>query len=144
MVRLNIGAGKRNPQPGYLALDSNLAMRPDIVARVPPIPVADGSCETIYCSHLIEHLTNEDASALIAEMWRVLAMGGATQIIAPNALTQAAYQDPTHRSYWVPERFRYYTPVYRYLGYDLETRFELVRPWTHGTDVAATPRKVAA
>ncbi len=143
-MKLNIGSGNRNLQPGYTTLDANPAMKPDIVARVPPIPLADGSCEAIYCSHLIEHLTNEEASELIRETWRVLQLGGEAVFITPSAFTAGAYADPTHKSFWVPERWRYYTPEMRYLGYGLEDRFELLRAFVEGPNVVGVLRKVPA
>lgn len=143
-VKLNLGSGNRNLLAGYATLDANPAMAPDIVARVPPIPLADSSCEAIYCSHLIEHLTNEEASELMREVWRVLELGGEAVFIAPSAFTPGAYADPTHKSFWVPERFQYYTPAMRYLGYRLEDRFELLRAFVEGSDVKATLRKVLA
>jgi predicted SAM-dependent methyltransferase len=142
-VRLNIGSGNRNLQAGYTTLDANPAMAPDIVARVPPIPVPDGSCEAVYCSHLIEHLSNEEASELIREVWRVLQPGAEAVFIAPHAGSAGAFADPTHRSYWVPERWQYYTPAMRYLGYGLESRFELLRAFVEGQDVVAVLRKVS-
>jgi predicted SAM-dependent methyltransferase len=144
MTKLNIGSGNRNPQSGYLALDANLAMQPDLCARVPPIPLADESVEAIYCSHMLEHLDSDQASALIAEMWRVMLPGAVARIIVPYVFGQGAWQDPTHRSFWTPERFRYYTPAYRYLHYGLEDRFELVKLECVEYEVRAALRKVAA
>lgn len=145
-MRLNLGSGNRNAQKGYTTLDANPAMKPDIVARVPPIPLLDNSCEAIYCSHLIEHLTNEEASELIRETWRVLQPGAQAVFIAPHAFGPGAHADPTHRSYWVPERWEYYTPSMRYLGYGLEDRFELLRAFVDvdGQTVVAVLRKVAS
>jgi len=119
-------------------------MEPDIVARVPPIPLPDESCEAVYCSHLLEHLESDEASALIAEVWRVLTVGGEVEFCTPYALSPMAFQDPTHRSYWVPERFAYYTNKYAYLAYGLETRFELVTLGMVAWEVQATMRKVSA
>ena len=142
-MMLNIGSGNRNVQVGYTTLDANLAMEPDIVARVPAIPLSDDSCEAVYCSHLIEHLSNEEASELIRETWRVLAPGAEAVFIAPFAFTPGAHADPTHKSYWIPERWEYYTPSMRYLGYDLEDRFEVLRAFVEGQNVVAVLRKVA-
>lgn len=141
-MKLDLGSGDRNRQPGYTTLDANPAMKPDIIARVPPIPLADDSCEAVYCSHMIEHLSQDEANALIAEVWRVLKPGGEAVFITPYAFSHAAYQDPTHRSYWVPERWEYYTPARRYLGYGLEDRFELLRAFIDDQNVVAVLRKV--
>jgi hypothetical protein len=43
----------------------------------------------------------------------------------PYGLSESALQDPTHKSFFVPESFHYYTEKYRYLRYDIETRFRM-------------------
>jgi hypothetical protein len=63
--------------------------------------------------------------ALMAEVWRVLIPGGAAEFVVPYGLSESALQDPTHRSFFVPASFTYYTPAMRYLKYDMETRFRL-------------------
>lgn len=140
-IKLNIGAGNRRPLPGYVTLDNNPAHNPDIHYTVPPIPLPDESVTDIYCSHLLEHLTNTYASLLIAECYRVLVPGGVAEFRVPYALTQEAFRDPTHVSYWVPERFHYYTQKYAYLGYDIEQRFVAESVELHGHEVVARLRK---
>lgn len=49
------------------------------------IPYPDGSVHAIRCSHLIEHLTLEEAKALLREMFRVLIPGGIARIATPDA-----------------------------------------------------------
>lgn len=129
MPSLNLGAGNKRLKPGYLHLDSNPRTRPDIVARVPPIPVRDGSLDAIYSSHLLEHLTTGEAACLMAEIWRVLKPYGEAEFIVPYALSRGAFQDLTHRTFWTPETFLYFTPHYRDLDYGWESRFQL-REWS--------------
>lgn len=124
-IRLNLGSGNRRERDGFVTLDMNPAHSPDIVARVPPIPLPDESVAEVFCSHLIEHLSNEDASELMREVYRVLVPGGAATFMCPYALSDAAFQDPTHKSFWTPSRFAYYTAAFAYLDYGLETRFLL-------------------
>lgn len=124
-MRLDIGAGNRRHRAGYVTLDADARMEPDIVALVPPIPLADESCEVVYSSHMIEHLTKDVAMVLIGEIWRVLMVGGHMEIVTPYALSPEAFQDPDHRSYWVPASFLYHTPHFAYLERPYEQRFQI-------------------
>jgi predicted SAM-dependent methyltransferase len=125
-LKLNLGSGT-NPREGFVNVDANAAHKPDRVALLPPIPFPDESCELVFSSHFLEHLTKADASRLVAEAWRVLVPGGEFEAIVPYAFHEWAVQDPTHLSFWVPESFYYYTEVYNYLSYGLETRFAIKR-----------------
>lgn len=124
LIALNIGAGNERLVPGFTTLDANPIMCPDIVATVPPIPLPDNSCSVVLASHFLEHLTDDKVAELMAEVWRVLAPGGQLQVAVPYFLSHGAVQDPTHRSFWVPEKFLYYTPHFDYLGYGFENRFQ--------------------
>lgn len=49
------------------------------------LPLADNSVDLIRCSHLIEHLTLDEAKNLLREMYRVLKPGGFARISTPDA-----------------------------------------------------------
>ena len=54
------------------------------------IPLADGSVEVLYSSHMIEHLSPEqEAPCFLAEARRVLAPGGILRIAVPDLLRRA-------------------------------------------------------
>lgn len=124
-MKLNLGAGNVRLREGYVTLDANAAHSPDILATVPPIPLPDASCDTVFASHFLEHLDNDQVVELFREVWRVLELGGTFEAVVPYALSHGAFQDPTHKSFWVPERFLYHTPHFRELGYGLEDRFRI-------------------
>ena len=48
------------------------------------LPHADSSVDYLYCSHVIEHLTLEDAGKAIRESFRVLKPGGAFRMCLPD------------------------------------------------------------
>lgn len=123
---LNLGAGNVRLREGYVTLDRNPAMAPDIPASVPPIPLPDESCGTVYASHFLEHLSDATVCRLLGEVWRVLVPGGTFAMVSPYAFSHGAIQDPTHRSLWVPEKLLYFTGHFAGLGYDLEQRFSVV------------------
>ena len=67
------------------------------------LPVAADSCAGIYCSHVLEHLSLEEADAALANTRRYLAPGGTFRLVVPdlaqlardylaNASTQAAHE----------------------------------------------------
>lgn len=142
-IKLNLGAGNARLREGYVTLDANPAMNPDIVATVPPIPLEDESVDAIYCSHLLEHLTNEDAALLMAEIWRVLKVGAGAEFISPYALGHQAWQDPHHKSFWLLEKFLYFTDHMRHLDYGYETRFIWAEPFSNSEEVRVTLIKTA-
>lgn len=120
-TKLNLGSG-HTPMPknqGWLNLDANpLCKDVDIVATIPPIPLEDESLTHILASHFIEHV--EDTIALMNECWRVLQPGGTMEIYVPYAFSHAAFQDPTHVKFFVPESFGYYTQEMAYLQYGIK------------------------
>ena len=126
-MKLNIGCGTVKRE-GYINVDSNPAVNPDITATVPPIPAESSSVDHIYASHFLEHLTNEAAAEFMAEAWRVLKVGKTVEIIVPYVLSHDGWQDPTHKSFWVWERALYFTNHMRHLKYGYESRFIIKEP----------------
>src|SRR5690349_21176406 len=68
----------------------------DVVARDPtvichdlrnPLPFAAGAFEVVYHSHVLEHLSREQARFLIAECFRVLRPGGFLRVAVPDLET---------------------------------------------------------
>lgn len=49
-----------------------------------PLPFPDQSAEYIYSSHMIEHLTHEDAEKFLKECFRILSKGGRIRLMTPN------------------------------------------------------------
>jgi ubiquinone/menaquinone biosynthesis C-methylase UbiE len=54
----------------------------------------DDSVSEVYSSHLFEHI--EDLSTLIAELERVLVLGGRLHVVVPHFSNPYYYSDPTH------------------------------------------------
>ena len=88
-MKLNLGCGSCF-SPGWINLD----LRPGDPAIQNhdlrnPLPFSGESCSAIYCSHVLEHLTREDASALIGECSRVLRAGAIIRVAVPDLETIA-------------------------------------------------------
>ena len=82
-VKLNIGCGPK-PKEGYVGVDVNPKVNPDIVAPASMIPLDDNSVSEIYARHFIEHLTPYDFLETLKEWDRLLTTHGEIHLIFPN------------------------------------------------------------
>ena len=48
------------------------------------LPLADGQCKGVYCSHVLEHLSIVDFRAAIKETYRCLGSGGTFRLVLPD------------------------------------------------------------
>lgn len=48
------------------------------------LPVSDNSCQAVYCSHVIEHLSLEEARQAIRNSFRILKSGGTFRFVLPD------------------------------------------------------------
>ena len=131
-LRLDLGAGD-TPQEGYQSVD---LFSPSAAHRVNlcqfPWPWNDSSVDALYSSHFLEHLpmvyvaptgeysavptSSEDRDLLcrfMDEAYRVLAPRGQFKIAVPSARSNRAFQDPTHRRFFVAESFHYFNRSWR-------------------------------
>lgn len=76
-------------------------------------PWDDGTVDEIAAFDIIEHLPEKIHT--MNEAYRVLRYGGAFDICVPTTDGRAAFQDPTHVSFWNRHSFWYYEAgnVYR-------------------------------
>lgn len=51
--------------------------------------------------------------AFMDECWRVIKPGGTMLVIVPNARSDRGFQDPTHRRFFVPTTFAYFSKDWR-------------------------------
>lgn len=61
------------------------------------LPVPDGSCEGVYASHVVEHLSLADARTALRNSLKLLRPGGRFRVIVPDlrALTRSYLDDPS-------------------------------------------------
>lgn len=72
-------------RPGFVRLDANTAVEPDILATIPPLPgAARGPWDRIELIHGIEHFALWEAEVLIREINEALAPGGVLVLEQPN------------------------------------------------------------
>lgn len=82
-IKINLGCGE-NKKLGYINLDSNPTVKPDIThdLNVFPYPFSDNSIEEIQAFHILEHL--DSPFSAMAEFHRILKNGGRLLIKVPH------------------------------------------------------------
>jgi hypothetical protein len=112
-MKLDIGCSSKKLD-GYLGLDILPQPGVDIVQdiEVTPWPLADGCCQAIHASHVLEHLKPWRLIAVMDECWRVMEVGGEMTIRTPFG---AAYAfDPTHCILFQESSFLYFDSATKY------------------------------
>lgn len=123
LLRLDLGCGQ-NPREGFDGVD--VAGTPKHLWDLTryPWPFDDGSVEELHSSHFVEHLPadvvkggprdgQDHLFAFFDECYRVLVPGGKMTVVVPNARSNRAFQDPTHRRFIVAETFLYLAKEFR-------------------------------
>jgi predicted SAM-dependent methyltransferase len=84
MKLVNVGCGQQ-AHPAWCNLDL-AACAPGVIEHDlrRGLPFADGSCDAVYHSHVLEHLPPDEAQQLLAECFRVLKPGGTLRIVVPD------------------------------------------------------------
>lgn len=77
--KLNLGAGPNWEKDGWITVDHKKSS-----AEAWSIPLPDKSCEIVFCSHMIEHISFYKIDKVISEINRVLIIGGTLRIICPD------------------------------------------------------------
>lgn len=96
-MKLNIGSGNVHIE-GYLSVDPYAPA--DLCTEATSLPMGDGEVEEIYSSHMLEHLSFDEAAAALLEWRRVLKPGGKITIVVPNLnFVAAAWLHGGDRSY---------------------------------------------
>lgn len=154
MRLLELGGGT-NPHPLADAVLDSLhpanAPHQDIGAgarwRTDAGPIPTGSVESIYASHVLEHIAKGGPILhVMSEAWRVLTPGGTFTIKVPlvgydgrMVADWRPYADPTHVSlWWLPESLKYFCEGVGE-GFDLPgPRFAPLGPWYAPKDAYET------
>jgi SAM-dependent methyltransferase len=97
---LNLGAGRK------LIGGSEPLDLPEWDGETQDIPASDSSVGTIYAFHFLEHLPAESVIRVLRECQRVLVSGGQLNVVVPHRLSQGAYHDLDHKTFWTEETWR--------------------------------------
>ena len=100
-LKLDLGCGD-SKMPGYLGVDKYKTPSVDIRADlfVFPWPWKDGSVAQVHASHFFEHVPGKMRGEFMAELYRVLEVGGTATFVTPYWSSMRATQDYTHE--WPP------------------------------------------
>ncbi len=83
-MKLYLGSRDLKPE-GFLCVDIDPTQEPDIVADIMDMSVLPGdSCSEIVASHVLEHMEWPDSFQALAEMSRLLRVGGTRAVAVPD------------------------------------------------------------
>ena len=131
-IMLDLGCGKNKYAEHYIGIDKSPDVGADIVMNfaINKLPYGDCTVSGIYTAHTIEHLTDKQAMFFMNEYWRVLKWGGKMWIHVPHMKCKVAWQDPTHQSFWIREKFKFFCGHYlkKYdLDYPINCIFRVIK-----------------
>lgn len=108
-LKIDLGCGENKPE-GYFGIDKTYHPGVDLVLNFAweCLPFPDGVAAEVRAHHVLEHLNNFEAIALINETWRILAPGGKLDIEVPSTEGPGAFM-PDHQSYWNELSFSFFT-----------------------------------
>jgi ubiquinone/menaquinone biosynthesis C-methylase UbiE len=113
-MTLNIGCGLNNRKFGDIDFDINISSKPDICGNCEKLPFKNGSFEKVKAFHVLEHV--DDIVTVMDECWRALKYNGSMEIVVPMFPHDSAMADPTHKRFFVPLTFSYFTTEGRLTG----------------------------
>ena len=102
---LDLGAAHNKPA-GYEGVDFYPGEGVDYVGDFLDLDLPDNSVGVIRAVDFLEHVP--DKVAVMNKIWRLLAHGGMLLSLTPSSDGRAAFQDPTHVSFYNENSFWYY------------------------------------
>lgn len=141
VLKLDLGCGQ-NPKEGHEGVDIRGDKAKHVVDLFTfPWPFADESVDEIHCSHFMEHVPAREVEerdlvlprgqpleedriraqfvgqdmllAFVDECWRILKPSAWMHVVVPSSRSNRAFQDPTHRRFFMQETFLYFARDWR-------------------------------
>lgn len=126
MVKVNLGCGRRK-KPGYIGLDIIATDSADIVCDIEQgVPLRDECVTAVYSNHFLEHV--EDVNFVMQEVYRVSKSEAKVTFLVPYYTSIGAFKDPTHRSFFTEETFKYFSSFqWEWFDYRFGVNFQIER-----------------
>lgn len=123
---IDLGCGNQKPE-GYIGVDISPNSDADVIHDCEQgLPFEDNSADEIRAFDFLEHIHSGKVIYLMNEIWRVLKPNGKLVFSVPDAEKgQGAFQDPTHKSFWVKNSFKYYDNEYYKNLYGINANFKI-------------------
>ena len=86
-IKLNVGASPIWVQEGWHVLDHKPPRdhnQPYIIGDAADIPLPEGSCQTVFSGHMVEHIPHTKLEGILLEFNRVLEEDGIIRILTPD------------------------------------------------------------
>ena len=85
-IKLNVGASTIWSKDSWFTLDHKVkeGTSTSIAGDASSMPLPNGSCETVFCSHMVEHVPHVRLENIFLEFNRVLAPSGIVRILTPD------------------------------------------------------------
>lgn len=113
-MNLNIGCGLNNRTEGDIDIDVMASSNPDVCCDAAHLPFKDGTFDRVKAFHVLEHV--DDIIGTMDECYRVLKDDGRMLVCVPKFPHEFAIADPTHKRYFLPLTFTYFTVPGRLTG----------------------------
>jgi len=123
---VDVGCG-RAKRPGFIGVDKVNLPGVDMVFDITKQWLLEpDSVDYFVLDNLLEHIGDEFI-AIMNNCWNTVKAKGRMHVVVPSATTSAAFQDPTHVRYFVPETWDYFdseNPRYKEYGASYG-----IKPW---------------
>ena len=108
-MKVDIGGGN-NPKEGFKCMDIIPEADYQINLEKDRFPFENDSIDEYHSQHTFEHIDN--IIHIMNEVYRTLKPNGIITIKVPHKDCELAWQDPTHKRFWVMESFKYFCGKY--------------------------------
>ena len=113
-LKIDLGCGRKLYGKGWTGIDKSKysAAKYKIDFTKTSLPFPDETVDEIRSEHTFEHINGVDLIFLMNECWRVMKWGTRLWIYVPEVWCDLAWQDPTHKNYFVESSFKFFCGDY--------------------------------
>lgn len=124
MKKVNLGCGYKKLE-GYINVDISEHSNADLIHDCEKdLPFEDNSIDEFLAINFLEHIDRDKIIHLFNEIWRTLKHNGVLVFRVPDAQRgQGAFQDLTHKTFFVKNTFKYFSNTYYHKLYGIRAKF---------------------